>query len=402
MTKRTLNMGVAGLGRGFMLLLPTLAAHPDFNLVAASDPRAEARAQFTKDFSGRTYEQVEALCSDPDVEVIYIATPHQFHVHHVKLAAAYGKHVLVEKPMALSLADCQTMIEVMRVAGKQLLVGHSHSYDAPYLKTHELIESGEFGAVRMINAMNFTDFLYRPRRPEELDTQQGGGVVFSQAAHQVDIVRLLGGGRVRTVRSVVGQWDPARPTEGAYSTLLTFENGAFASMTYSGYAHFDTDEFCEWNGELGQTRDPELYGQTRAQLNHVKNSAQEAALKNNRTYGNGMSLVKAHSEALAHNHFGLIVASCEQADLRPVPKGVLVYGNTRRYLDALDPPVIPRREVLDELYAAVVFDKKPIHSGEWGLATMEVCLAMLQSAKEDREVGLQYQIETPAISLSTP
>ena len=59
-----------------------------------------------------------------------------------------------------------------------------------------LIDSGAFGAVRMINAINYTDYLYRPRRPEELDTAQGGGAVFNQAAHQVDIVRLIGGGRV--------------------------------------------------------------------------------------------------------------------------------------------------------------------------------------------------------------
>ena len=54
-----------------------------------------------------------------------------------------------------------------------------------------MIRSGEHGRVRMINALNFTDFLYRPRRPEELDTKTGGGVVFSQAAHQIDVVRLL-------------------------------------------------------------------------------------------------------------------------------------------------------------------------------------------------------------------
>ena len=77
-----------------------------------------------------------------------------------------------------------------------LVVGHSHSFDAPILRTRELIASGDFGAVRMINAFNYTDFLYRPRRPEELDTAHGGGAVFNQAAHQVDIVRLLGGGRV--------------------------------------------------------------------------------------------------------------------------------------------------------------------------------------------------------------
>ena len=66
----------------------------------------------------------------------------------------------------------------------------------------------------MINAINYTDYLYRPRRPEELDTAQGGGAVFNQAAHQVDIVRLIGGGQVASVRAASGAWDSARPTEG--------------------------------------------------------------------------------------------------------------------------------------------------------------------------------------------
>ena len=78
-----------------------------------------------------------------------------------------------------------------RRAGVHLVVGHSHSFDAPVRRLRELIASGEFGAVRMINAINYTDYLYRPRRPEELDTAQGGGAVFNQAAHQVDMVRLI-------------------------------------------------------------------------------------------------------------------------------------------------------------------------------------------------------------------
>ena len=135
-----------------------------------------------------------------------------------------------------------------------LIVGHSHSFDAPILRTRELIASGEYGAVRMITALNYTDYLYRPRRPEELDTAQGGGAIFNQAAHQVDIVRLLGGGRVKSVRAQTGAWDAARPTEGAYAALLTFESGAFASLTYGGYGHFDSDEFSGWIGEMGQAK----------------------------------------------------------------------------------------------------------------------------------------------------
>jgi phthalate 4,5-cis-dihydrodiol dehydrogenase len=133
--------------------------------VAASDPRPDARERFAAEFGARVYEDAEALCADPAVQAVYVASPHQFHVDHVKLAAAHGKHVLVEKPMALTIDDCREMIEVARQAGIRLLVGHSHSYDLPYLRTREMIRSGAYGRVRMISALNFTDFLYRPRRP---------------------------------------------------------------------------------------------------------------------------------------------------------------------------------------------------------------------------------------------
>ena len=72
-----------------------------------------------------------------------------------------------------------------------MIVGHSHSFNAPVLLARALIASGRLGAVRMVHAMQYTDFLYRPRRPEELDTRQGGGVVFSQAAHQAGLFRGL-------------------------------------------------------------------------------------------------------------------------------------------------------------------------------------------------------------------
>src|SRR4030095_9500654 len=137
--------------------------------------------------------------------------------------------------------DCRAMNDAARDNGVRLIVGHSHSFDAPILLARKLVERSTYGAVRMITALDFTDFLYRPRRPEELSTEAGGGVVFNQAAHQVDIVRLLAGGKVRSVRAHTGKWDESRPTEGAYSCLLAFDNNVTASLVYSGYAHFDSD-----------------------------------------------------------------------------------------------------------------------------------------------------------------
>ncbi len=371
-----------------MLMLPTFLQDPQVRLVAAADPRHAARARFVQDFGGVAYDDVAAMCADPAVEAVYVATPHPFHLAHVQMAAAHGRHVMVEKPMALTLADGQAMIDACAAAGVHLLVGHSHSYDAPVLRARAMIESGAYGRLGMITAMNFTDFLYRPRRPEELDTAQGGGVVFSQAAHQIDIVRLLGGGMVRRVRAMTGAWDPARPTESAYSCLLTFDDGAFATLTYSGHAHFDTDEFTGWVGELGQDRDPALYGTARAALAKLDSPAAEAAFKATRTYGMTETATAAPSH---HNHFGLLIASCAEADLRPLPDGVMVYGHTARRMEALPRPVVPRAEVTAELVAACRDGVAPRHSGAWGMATLEVCLALLESARTGQEVAPAHQ-----------
>lgn len=385
--ERRLRLGVAGLGRAFTIMLPTFTRDPRVLLVAAADPRAAARVRFAADFSAATYETVEELCADPAADVVYVASPHQYHAQHADLAALHGKHVLVEKPMALTLEDCAAMIEAAQRANVHLIVGHSHSFDAPILRTRELIDSGAFGAVRMIHAFNYTDFLYRLRRPEELDTATGGGAIFNQAAHQVDIVRLLGGGLVKSVRAATGAWDTARPTEGAYSALLTFANGAFASLTYGGYGHFDSDEFSGWIGEMGQQKDPAA----RKTPPRFATAEEETAFKAARNYG-GSAWQPSAEQALSHQHFGTVIVSCERADLRPMPNGVLIYESGDARLDPLPPPKIPRAEMIDELYNAVIHNRAPLHDGAWAMATLEVCLAMLDSAREGADISLAHQV----------
>jgi phthalate 4,5-cis-dihydrodiol dehydrogenase len=127
MPDRVLRFGVVGLGRGFMLMRPSFLADPRCRLVAAADPRPEARAAFEAEFGGRSYADAAALCADPQVEVVYVASPHQHHAGQVIAAVRAGKHVLVEKPMALDLADCRAMTAAAAEAGVQLMVGPSHS-----------------------------------------------------------------------------------------------------------------------------------------------------------------------------------------------------------------------------------------------------------------------------------
>jgi phthalate 4,5-cis-dihydrodiol dehydrogenase len=382
MAKRILQIGVLGLSRGFVLMRPTFLADPRCRLVAAADPRAEARGAFQEEFSAPAYASAEDLCADPQVEIVYVASPHQRHVEQAILAARNGKHVLVEKPMALSLADCRAMQAAAEAAGVQLLVGPSHSYDAPIASTAELIASGEHGRLRMITALNFTNFLYRPRRPEELDSAQGGGVVFSQAAHQVDVVRRLAGAPIRSVRAQTGAWDPARPTEGAYQAFLTFEGGATATLSYSGYGRYDTDALLDWVGETGTRKDGADYGAARRRLA----SGDEGELKRLRAYGSGPQ--PTPSAPPFHEHFGFVLASCERADLRPTASGVEIYAEDARRTLELPRSAVPRAQVIDELWRAVVDAVPPLHDGAWGAANLAVCLAILKSSAESREVTL--------------
>jgi phthalate 4,5-cis-dihydrodiol dehydrogenase len=385
---RRLRFGVSGLGRAFTLMLPTFLRDPRVRLVAACDPREAARERFARDFGAKVYKEFEALARDDAVEVIYIASPHEFHAAQAKVAAAHGKHLLVEKPMALSLEDCDAMIESCRAAGVQLVVGHCHSFDAPYLRTRDLVLGGAYGLVRMIHALNYTDFLYRPRRPEELDTTRGGGVVFSQAAHQIDIVRMLAGSAATRVRAVTGRWDPLRPTEGAYAALLWFANGAFASVSYNGYGRFDSDEWCGWTGEMGRPKNPAAYGDARRRLAAARNADEEARLKAAGSFGGDGDPGPPDVAPPQHPHFGPIVVSCERADLRPVPDGVWIYADERREHLPLPAPRVPRVEVIDELLAAVTAGVKPLHDGLWARGTVEVCLALLDSARTGRDVEL--------------
>ncbi|MCP3024524.1 Gfo/Idh/MocA family protein [Cupriavidus basilensis] len=386
------RLGVVGLGRAFSLMLPTFLADDRIVLAAACDPRDTARRQFARDFGALVYEDLSEMAFSPDIDAVYIASPHQFHAAHACLAAANGKHLLVEKPMALSTAECDQMIEACARAEVQMIVGHCHSFDSPYLHTRRLLDSGRFGAVRMIHALNYTDFMYRPRRPEELQTEAGGGVVFSQAAHQVDVVRLLAGSPASRVRATLGQWDPTRPTEGAYSAMLWFENGSYASLTYSGYGRFNSDP---WNGgftEMGFSAHDEDYGKARRRLAGIGSAEAEARLKADATYGGPSWTPPASAQPpLANQHFGPVIVSCEHADIRPMSDGIWVYGDREREHIPLPAPAVPRFEVIDELIDAVVHGRRPVHDGPWAKATLAVCLAMLASAREARDIELPHQ-----------
>jgi phthalate 4,5-cis-dihydrodiol dehydrogenase len=383
-----IGLGIAGLGMAGAVMVRAAAAHPGVALRAAADPHPAPRAAFERDFDAAAYSDIRALCADPAVEIVYIATPHQFHAEHAELAAQSGKHIILEKPMALTLGDCDRIIAAVERHGVHLVVGHTHAFDPVVREMRRIVASGDLGALGMIAAWNYTNYLYRPRRPEELDTARGGGILFNQVPHQIDMVRLIGGGLVRSVRAQVTALDPARPTEGSAVCFLEFAGGAAASLVYAGYDFFDSDELHFWIGERGASKPPDQHGAARRAL--AGRRAEETRLRVERfAYGADAGPPPQHQP-----HFGLMIVTCAGGELRASADGLFIYdGDGRRELALPQSAAMPgRSEVLDDMIAAVRTGRRPLHDGRWAKANVEVSQALLQSARERREIMLAHQV----------
>jgi phthalate 4,5-cis-dihydrodiol dehydrogenase len=367
-----LKFGLVGIGAGAKNLLAGFAVSENAQLTAAADLREDALAAMAAEFGVATFRSVEDMCRQGDVDAVWVATPNQFHAQHAIAALECGKHVIVSKPMAVTLEECDAMNLAAERHGVLLLAGHSQAMAAPIRKMTELVRSGEYGRLAMVHTWHYTDWLYRPRLPAELDESQGGGAVFRQSPHQIDIVRSIGGLPVEAVRATTYQLDPQRPATGAYSVFLAFAGGASATIVYSGYGHFSASEL--------------TFGEGRPDIPTVRGHAgDETALKEAARYGGSAGAIR---EPGGHPFFGLTVATCEKADIRQSPRGLFVYDEHGRR--EIELPIEQQRgeAELEELYEAVVHGQPVLHDGRWGQATHEVTLAILESAKDGREVRL--------------
>src|ERR1051325_180380 len=229
-----LKLGVAGLGSAGRAVVRDLSQAPGVALTAVADVRQAALEPFRLNPAVKIFAEVEAMCRSADVDAVWIATPNAFHAAHAVAAAANGKHIVCEKPMAVSLAECDRMIAAAEANHVKLLMP-SKAGDPPVEKMRALVAGGTLGRVIQISSWNYKSWLNLPRLPGELDRARGGGVVFRQGAHQIDIVRAIAGGAVKSVRASAGRWRPGVDSEGDYTAFLEFADGTPAAVVFNGY-----------------------------------------------------------------------------------------------------------------------------------------------------------------------
>jgi predicted dehydrogenase len=187
-----ISVGVAGLGRaGWSMHAMAIEKHPAFRLAAVTDTDPERRQEAVARFGCTAYDTYEAMLDDRNVELAVVATPSHLHAPMSVAALHAGKHVLVDKPMALSVTEADAMLAAARRSGKILTVFQVRRLEPDFLTIQEVLASGVLGPIHEIRIAAYS---YDRRRDWQTLTKFGGGQLNNIGSHLIDLGLMLAGG----------------------------------------------------------------------------------------------------------------------------------------------------------------------------------------------------------------
>ena len=191
-TDRVVRVGIDGLGRaGWHLHGDTLAGLPEtYRVVAVSDPMIERHQEAQVRFDCRCCVSLQDLLEDDEVELVVVAVPSHLHAEHAIRALEAGKHVLVEKPMADSLAEADRMIAAAEKTGRMLTVNQNYRFTPDFVTIQDVLASGKLGRIILVRMAWHT---YARRWDWQTMKDLGGGQLNNAGAHAVDRALLLMG-----------------------------------------------------------------------------------------------------------------------------------------------------------------------------------------------------------------
>ncbi|MBI3947030.1 MAG: Gfo/Idh/MocA family oxidoreductase [Armatimonadetes bacterium] len=220
------NWGVIGCGGiADRRTIPGLMEAKNARLVAVMDqvPEATQRVK-AKHACPKAYDTVEALLADQEIQAVYIATPVFAHKDQVIAAAQAGKHVLVEKPLALNSAQGREMLAVVKAAGVYATEGYMMKFHSLHQRAKEIIASGALGKIVLMRAQLSCWYPEIPGAWRQDPALGGGGALMDMATHLYDLMRWFVG-EVREVTALVDTLVFNYKSEDASTMLLRFEGG---------------------------------------------------------------------------------------------------------------------------------------------------------------------------------
>lgn len=231
-----IRWGIIGLGdiaeRNFV---PALAQAADAQLVSVYSRSAEKGKAFIGKYRvPRAYDALDTMLADPELDAVYIASPNALHADQSVAAARAGKHVLCDKPMALTEADGERMIRAAEDSRVRLDVAFRLRYHPAHIEAQRRVASGVLGELELVKAQNFVGGA-RPYWSRMLGwrndpAQAGSGSIVAQAVHPVDLLRYLAGSEIVEVRCITDEQPPARQVDECTVSVFKFANGALGQV----------------------------------------------------------------------------------------------------------------------------------------------------------------------------
>ena len=384
------RVGICGLGVAARQVRSSIDRTEGAQLTAVCDVRPQEVQTWCDRYDLEGFTDINELVKSNAVDAVWVATPNNLHADHTILAANHGKHVICEKPMAITMDEASRMVEAIERNKVKYIQGHSRIH-RPYVhKMGAVIASGRLGRVIHINSWMYNDWMQRPWEIHSVDESLGGGVVFRQGPHQMDVVRYLAGGLVRSVRGTAGYWHPHYKVPGDYHAFLDFEDGPTAMISFTGYGNFDIRELT-WNiGEGGGVQPDEVVLGKRPRATGDVPADVFYGLPQYSLDG----FDARDKQIRKQDFFGLIVVSCERGDIRQSPDGLYVYTeNGREEVSMTDEEL--RAGEIQALVDAVKAAGPGFPDVRWGRATIEACMAIKESGQTRRDVLMQHQVPSP-------
>ncbi len=228
----TVQWGILGAGKiAESQMAPAIAAAAGHELIAVTRRELDAAQQFAERHGAPcAYDTTEALLKNDQIDAVYVATPPHLHARQTVQAAEAGKHVLCEKPMAMTTAEAREMIEACRANGVVLTICHYQRFNARHQRIRRLLEAGAIGQVTAAR-VNFSDrFPPQPGVWHHDPEISGGGPVMDLGIHCIDLMRYLCG-PAESVAALVETLVDSSPVADTATLLLRLAGGAQGVIT---------------------------------------------------------------------------------------------------------------------------------------------------------------------------
>lgn len=250
-----IKVGISGAGVIGTTHADALSGLENVTLMAVAEPREEAGLAFAERWGCAHYHSYPDMLANADIDVVVVATPSGLHPDQVVLAAEHGKHVITEKPMAITTEGLDRMIQATEQAGVKLAVIFQNRLSLDVVTVHRALAQGAFGTPVLANGT-----MYWHRTQEYYDANggwrgtwalDGGGALMNQAIHTVDQLQWLMGG-VQEIKAFTATLDHQIETEDVAVAAFVYTNGALGTMAATTCATEDRKPRIEIIGTGGR------------------------------------------------------------------------------------------------------------------------------------------------------